>query len=152
MDESSKEYVLASKVRQNLSKLFSQYETLIRKIKSCEIHGNDKFQKKLKESILKPAIDFQQTYILTLTLLPRLSNKNVETDDLDIKEQSELDNTLEFKSFELQNQLIAFKDQRDNLMKMINDANASRRFDDVKLLAQNLDELNQEISLLESRL
>lgn len=102
---------------------------------------------KIQDNIYKSAIKFQQTYIVTLTLLPKLNNGKVETPSN--HEIEDISNVILDKHKKENLVLKAFLEQRDQLDSQLKNAINNRRLDDAKSLQFSLNEINNEIQRMD---
>jgi hypothetical protein len=136
---SHESFIKAAKIRKSLLDNFTLYDTLAKSIKTLPVRSA--CMKRLQANICNAANIYLQQNMLPLQMLPRIlksENNNGKKDGNKLK-----GNTPE--GIELQAQLSTYLEQYSLVEGFIKEANADRKYDDVKTLKYSLDELHSEI-------
>jgi rabenosyn-5 len=135
---SHESFIKAGKLRKSLLDNFTLYDTLAKSIKTLPIRSA--CMKRLQSNICNAANIYLQQNMLPLQMLPRILKS----------EKKNADKTPEI--LELEGQLKTYLEQYSLVEGFIRDANADRKYDDVKTLKLSLDELHDEIKRLRALL
>ncbi|KAF2272046.1 FYVE-domain-containing protein [Westerdykella ornata] len=160
----------ATKVRKRLMDAFGQFDTAARRIR--DLPTDSPTQQRLQKAVYQQAYNFLSLHMLPLRSLPKVlkhasphgskSNgrpggalasiqyNNIETGS--IVSSSSVVSALESEEKELKERLIVLEEQKFMVSQMVADATKHRRFDEVTSLAQNLEDLNQEIDQINGQL
>lgn len=131
-------FIKAAKIRKSLLDNFTLYDTLAKSIKTLPVRSA--CMKRLQANICNAANIYLQQNMLPLQMLPRIL-KSEST-----KKKSTRANTQNApERIELQAQLSTYLEQYSLVEGFIKEANADRKYDDVKTLKYSLDELHSEI-------
>lgn len=132
-------FIKAAKIRKSLLDNFTLYDTLAKSIKTLPVRSA--CMKRLQTNICNAANIYLQQNMLPLQMLPRiLKSENTKNKSL---AKGNTQNTPE--RIELQAQLSTYLEQYSLVEGFIKEANADRKYDDVKTLRYSLDELHAEI-------
>lgn len=135
-------FVKAANIRKSLLDNFTLYDTLAKSIKS--LPAKSPSMRRLQTNICNAANMYLQQNMLPLQMLPRIlkseNNKKKKSKTNDPK-RTQLEATLQ-----------TYLEQYGLIENFIKEANADRKFDDVKTLKVSLDELSHEISILRAHL
>lgn len=131
-------FIRAANIRKSLLDNFTLYDTLAKSIKSLPVRSP--CMKRLQSNICHAANIYLQQNMLPLQMLPR------------ILKSSEKKQSNKKGNHQLESQLQAYLEQYSLVEGFIKDANADRKYDDVKTLKMSLDDLRDEISRLRSLL
>lgn len=161
----------ATKVRKRLMDAFGQYDAAARRIR--DLPTQSPTQKKLQEAVYRQAYSFLSTHMLPLRSLPKalkhaaphgsksggrpgggalaaIKYNNLSAGS--VASSSSAVSALESEEKELRERLIVLEEQKFMVSEMVSDATKHRRFDEVSSLAQNLEDLNQEIDHINNQL
>lgn len=141
--QSHESFIKAAKIRKSLLDNFTLYDTLAKSIKSLPVRTP--CMKRLQTNICNAANIYLQQNMLPLQMLPRILKSEKKANG-----KSKAASTPE--RVELENQLQAYIEQYNIVEGFIRDANADRKYDDVKTLKVSLDELHSEIKRLRTLL
>ncbi|MCJ1370532.1 carboxypeptidase Y-deficient [Loxospora ochrophaea] len=173
---SSSQLTDASKVRKRLIDSFSQYDIAARRIR--DLPTNSDTQKQLQKAIYQQATRFLHLHMLPLKTLPKVlkhasphgmtSNGTISPNgrppgalaaikynDIDRSSQvssSSAVSAVEAEEKSLRERLIVLEEQKFFVSEMIADANKRRKFDEVRSLIQNVDDLGKEIDQVQGQL
>ncbi|KAI8638478.1 FYVE zinc finger-domain-containing protein [Parasitella parasitica] len=138
-------FIKAATIRKSLLDNFTLYDTLAKSIKTLPVRSA--CMKRLQANICNAANIYLQQNMLPLQMLPRIlkSEKNAS------KKSGAGKNGTPDK-IELQTQLSTYMEQYGLVEGFIKEANADRKYDDVKTLKCSLDELHAEILRLRKML
>ncbi|KAI9366591.1 FYVE zinc finger-domain-containing protein [Pilaira anomala] len=131
-------FIRAANIRKSLLDNFTLYDTLAKSIKSLPV--SSPCMKRLQSNICHAANIYLQQNMLPLQMLPRILKSSEK------KQSNKKGNQ------QLESQLQAYLEQYSLVEGFIKDANADRKYDDVKTLKMSLDDLRDEISRLRSLL
>lgn len=156
----------ATKVRRRLMDAFAQFDTAAKRIR--DLPTESPTQQKLQKAIYQQAYSFLSLHMLPLRSLPKilkhaapqgrshsggalaaikLNNQSAGS----VVSSSEV-SAMESEEKELRERLIILEEQKFMVSEMLANATKHRRFDEVTSLAQNLDDLNQEIGQINGQL
>ncbi|KAF2744420.1 FYVE-domain-containing protein [Sporormia fimetaria CBS 119925] len=161
----------ATKVRKRLMDAFAQFDQAARRIR--DLPTESPTQLKLQKAVYQQAYSFLSLHMLPLKSLPKLlkhaaphgskapsrpaggplaavRNNSYETSSV-VSSNSAL-SAMESEEKELRERLIVLEEQKFMVSEMVADATKHRRFDEVSSLAQNLEDLNQEIDQINGQL
>lgn len=134
-------FIKAAKIRKSLLDNFTLYDTLAKSIKTLPVRSA--CMKRLQANICNAANIYLQQNMLPLQMLPRiLKSENANSKKKSVANKGN-NNTPE--RIELQAQLSTYLEQYSLVEGFIKEANADRKYDDVKTLKYSLDELHAEI-------
>lgn len=136
---SHESFIKAAKIRKSLLDNFTLYDTLAKSIKTLPVRSA--CMKRLQANICNAANIYLQQNMLPLQMLPRIlksENNNGKKDGKKSKGNAT-------EGIELQAQLSTYLEQYSLVEGFIKEANADRKYDDVKTLKYSLDELHSEI-------
>lgn len=134
-------FIKAAKIRKSLLDNFTLYDTLAKSIKTLPVRSA--CMKRLQANICNAANIYLQQNMLPLQMLPRiLKSENANSKKKSVANKGN-NNTPE--RIELQAQLSTYLEQYSLVEGFIKEANADRKYDDVKTLKHSLDELHAEI-------
>ncbi|KAF1804283.1 hypothetical protein FB192DRAFT_1279461 [Mucor lusitanicus] len=134
-------FIKAAKIRKSLLDNFTLYDTLAKSIKTLPVRSA--CMKRLQANICNAANIYLQQNMLPLQMLPRiLKSENANSKKKSVANKGN-NNTPE--RIELQAQLSTYLEQYSLVEGFIKEANANRKYDDVKTLKYSLDELHAEI-------
>jgi hypothetical protein len=144
--QSHDSFIKAAKIRKSLLDNFTLYDTLAKSIKSLPVRSA--CMKRLQTNICNAANIYLQQNMLPLQMLPRIlkSENSSKKNGKDTKKSSTPER------LEIESQLQAYLEQYNLVEGFIRDANADRKYDDVKTLKVSLDELHAEIKRLRALL
>jgi hypothetical protein len=161
----------ASKVRKRLMDAFSQFDNAARRIR--DLPTESPTQQKLQKAVYQQAYNFLSLHMLPLRSLPKVlkhaaphgAKANgkpsggalaaIKYNDIEagsVVSSSSAVSQLESEEKELRERLIILEEQKFMVSEMVADATKHRRFDEVSSLAQNLEDLNQEIDQINGQL
>ncbi|KAH7128119.1 FYVE zinc finger-domain-containing protein [Dendryphion nanum] len=160
----------ATKVRKRLMDAFGQYDSAARRIR--DLPTESPTQKRLQKAVYQQAYNFLSLHMLPLRSLPKIlkhaaphGNKSngrpggalatIKYNDREtgsIVSSSSAVSAMESEEKELRERLIILEEQKFMVSEMVADATKHRRFDEVASLAQNLEDLNQEIDQVTGQL
>ena len=156
----------ATKVRKRLMDAFAQFDTAAKRIR--DLPTESPTQQKLQKAVYQQAYSFLSLHMLPLRSLPKIlkhaapqgrtngggalaaikyNNRNPGS----VVSSSEV-SAMETEEKELRDRLIILEEQKFMVSEMVADATKHRRFDEVSSLAQNLEDLNQEIDQINGQL
>ncbi|GAN04340.1 vacuolar segregation protein pep7 [Mucor ambiguus] len=136
-------FIKAAKIRKSLLDNFTLYDTLAKSIKTLPVRSA--CMKRLQANICNAANIYLQQNMLPLQMLPRIlkSENSNNSKKKSLAKGNNTQNTPE--RIELQAQLSTYLEQYSLVEGFIKEANADRKYDDVKTLKYSLDELHAEI-------
>jgi hypothetical protein len=149
---------------------FAQFDNAARRIR--DLPTESPTQKKLQKAIYQQAYNFLSLHMLPLRSLPKVlkhaapqGSKTsarsggalaaIKYNDIDsgsVVSSSSAVSAMESEEKELRERLIVLEEQKFMVSEMVADATKRRRFDEVSSLAQNLEDLNQEIDQINNQL
>ncbi|KAI8072202.1 FYVE zinc finger-domain-containing protein [Gilbertella persicaria] len=132
-------FIMAAKIRKSLLDNFTLYDTLAKSIHTLPVRSP--CMKRLQANICNAANMYLQQNMLPLQMLPRILKPDHATKKKTSPERKELET-----------QLQAYLEQYELVGGFIREANADRKYDDVKTLKISLEELDLEIKRLKSLL
>jgi len=149
----------ATKVRKRLMDAFSQFDQAAKRIR--DLPTESPTQQKLQKAVYQQAYSFLSLHMLPLRSLPRIlkhaapqgrpngggalaSIKYSNQSAGSFVSSSEV-SAMESEEKELRERLIILEEQKFMVSEMVANATKHRRFDEVTSLAQNLEDLNQEV-------
>ncbi|KAF1976535.1 hypothetical protein BU23DRAFT_455639 [Bimuria novae-zelandiae CBS 107.79] len=169
---SSQQLTDATKVRKRLMDAFAQYDSAAKRIR--DLPTESPTQAKLQKAVYQQAYNFLSTHMLPLRSLPKVlkhavpqgsksngrangggalaSIKYNDRQAGSIVSSSSAVSALESEEKELRERLIILEEQKFMVSEMVADATKHRRFDEVSSLAQNLEDLNQEIDQINGQI
>ncbi|KAJ4308153.1 carboxypeptidase Y-deficient [Neodidymelliopsis sp. IMI 364377] len=156
----------ATKVRKRLMDAFSKFDTAAKRIR--DLPTESPTQKKLQTAVYQQAYSFLSLHMLPLRSLPKILKhaapqgrptgggalaaiKYSDHRSGSVASSTEV-SAMESEEKELRERLIVLEEQKFIVSEMLADATKHRRFDEVTSLAQNLDDLNQEIDHITGQL
>ncbi|KAK7982044.1 FYVE zinc finger [Apiospora saccharicola] len=167
----------ASKLRKRLIDSFTKYDMAARRLR--DLKSESPIQQRLQKAIYQGASSFLHMHMLPLKNLPRMLKqssssssgtrkflqpnghtasplRNHHTDGYletasQTSETSTVISTLETEEKDLRERLIVLEEQRYMVQKMIASSQGARRFEEVSALTRNVDELDQEIEAIKSK-
>ncbi|KAF2127497.1 vacuolar segregation protein-like protein pep7 [Dothidotthia symphoricarpi CBS 119687] len=161
----------ATKVRKRLMDAFAQFDAAAKRIR--DLPTDSPTQKRLQNAVYQQAYSFLSLHMLPLRSLPRIlkhavpqGSKNngpsngggalaaIKFNDKSagsVVSSSEV-SAMESEERELRERLIVLEEQKFMVSEMVADATKHRRFDEVSSLAQNVEDLNQEIDQINGQL
>lgn len=160
----------ATKVRKRLMDAFAQFDSAARRIR--DLPTESPTQKRLQKAVYQQAYSFLSLHMLPLRSLPKVlkhaaphGNKSngrsggalasIKYNDREtgsIVSSSSAVSAMESEEKELRERLIILEEQKFMVSEMVAGATKHRRFDEVASLAQNLEDLNQEIDQITGQL
>ncbi|KAF2122203.1 FYVE zinc finger-domain-containing protein [Lophiotrema nucula] len=161
----------ASKVRRRLMDAFNQFDNAAKRIR--DLPTESPTQKRLQQQVYNQAFNFLSLHMLPLRSLPKILKHAVpggkangrpngggalaaiKYNDIDsgsIISSSSAVSALETEEKELRERLIILEEQKFMVSEMVANATKHRRFDEVSSLAQNVEDLNQEIDQINGQL
>ncbi|KAH3947282.1 hypothetical protein HBH70_142160 [Parastagonospora nodorum] len=154
----------ATKVRKRLMDAFSQFDTAAKRIR--DLPTDSPTQQKLQKAVYQQAYSFLSLHMLPLRSLPKILKHaapsgrsgtgalaSIKYNDRSTGSvvSSEV-SAMETEEKELRERLIILEEQKFMVSEMVANATKARRFDEVKSLAQNLEDLNVEIGTVNGQL
>jgi rabenosyn-5 len=156
----------ATKVRKRLMEAFAQFDQAAKRIR--DLPTESPTQKKLQTAVYQQAYSFLSLHMLPLRALPKILKhaapqgqsakggalaaiKAGDHREGSIMSSSEV-SAMESEEKELRERLIVLEEQKFMVSEMVADAAKHRRFDEQTSLAQNLEDLNQEIDQVNGQL
>lgn len=156
----------ATKVRKRLMEAFSQFDTAAKRIR--DLPTESPTQKRLQTAVYQQAYSFLSLHMLPLRALPKILKHAVpqgrphgggalaaikfnNQSAGSVVSSSEV-SAMETEEKELRERLIILEEQKFMVSEMVAGATKHRRFDEVASLAQNLEDLNQEIDQVNGQL
>lgn len=156
----------ATKVRKRLMDAFTQFDAIAKRIR--DLPTESPTQQKLQNAVYQQAYSFLSLHMLPLRSLPKILKHavpqgrpntgdalaNIKFNDKSagsIVSSSEM-SAMESEERELRERLIVLEEQKFMVSEMVANATKHRRFDEVSSLAQNLDDLSQEIDQINGQL
>ncbi|OAL47434.1 FYVE-domain-containing protein [Pyrenochaeta sp. DS3sAY3a] len=156
----------ATKVRKRLMEAFSQFDTAAKRIR--DLPTDSPTQKRLQTAVYQQAYSFLSLHMLPLRSLPKILKHAVpqgrphgggalaaikfnDQSAGSVVSSSEV-SAMETEEKELRERLIILEEQKFMVSEMVAGATKHRRFDEVASLAQNLEDLNQEIDQVNGQL
>jgi rabenosyn-5 len=149
----------ATKVRKRLMDAFSQFDQAAKRIR--DLPTESPTQQKLQKAVYQQAYSFLSLHMLPLRALPRilkhaapqgrpngggaLASIKYSNQSAGSGVSSSEVSAMESEEKELRERLIILEEQKFMVSEMVANATKHRRFDEVTSLAQNLEDLNQEI-------
>ncbi|KAI0306495.1 FYVE zinc finger-domain-containing protein, partial [Multifurca ochricompacta] len=131
----------ASAARKRLLDAFSQYDALAKRIRGLPTSGPGSSQDRVLAAVLARANNFLQKHMFPLQSLPKLSKSTssqaTPADDPAVDPHSELAHALQ-----------PLLEQEALLESFVEEAKAHRKFEDAKILKNNLHEIRAEIDKL----
>ncbi|KAF1850698.1 uncharacterized protein K460DRAFT_270353 [Cucurbitaria berberidis CBS 394.84] len=156
----------ASKVRKRLMEGFAQFDAAAKRIR--DLPTDSPTQKRLQKAVYQQAYSFLSLHMLPLRSLPRIlkhaapqgrSNgvgalASIKYNDRSVGSlvSSSDVSAMEVEEKELRERLIVLEEQKFMVSEMVGNATKHRRFDEVSSLAQNLEDLSQEIDQVNGQL
>ena len=168
---SSQQLSDATKVRKRLMDAFGKFDTAARRIR--DLPTESPTQKRLQKAVYQQAYNFLSLHMLPLRSLPKVlkhaaphGQKNnrangggalaaIKYNDIEagsVISSSTAVSAMEAEEKELRERLIVLEEQKFFVSEMVANATKHRRFDEVSSLAQNLEDLNQEIDQINGQL
>ncbi|KZM18638.1 carboxypeptidase Y-deficient [Ascochyta rabiei] len=156
----------ATKVRKRLMDAFAQFDAAAKRIR--DLPTESPTQKRLQQAVYQQAYSFLSLHMLPLRSLPKILKhaapqgrptgggalaaiKASDKSGGSVVGSSEV-SAMETEEKELRERLIVLEEQKFMVSEMVADATKHRRFDEHTTLAQNLDDLNQEIDHITGQL
>lgn len=156
----------ATKVRKRLMDAFAQFDAAAKRIRDLPTESST--QKRLQKAVYQQAYSFLSLHMLPLRSLPKIlkhaapqgqSTKGgalavIKAGDRtggSVVSSSEV-SAMESEEKDLRERLIVLEEQKFMVSEMVADATKHRRFDEQTSLAQNLEDLNQEIDQINGQL
>jgi hypothetical protein len=156
----------ATKVRKRLMDAFSKFDAAAKRIR--DLPTESPTQKKLQTAVYQQAYSFLSLHMLPLRSLPKILKhaapqgrpngggalaaiKYSDNRGGSVASSTEV-SAMESEEKELRERLIILEEQKFMVSEMVADATKHRRFDEVTSLAQNLEDLNQEIDQINGQL
>jgi hypothetical protein len=156
----------ATKVRKRLMDAFAQFDAAAKRIR--DLPTDSPTQKRLQKAVYQQAYSFLSLHMLPLRSLPKIlkhaapqgqpakggalaaikANDRMSGSAVSSSEVS----AMESEERELRERLIVLEEQKFMVSEMVADATKHRRFDEQTSLAQNLEDLNQEIDQINGQL
>ncbi|ORX81408.1 hypothetical protein K493DRAFT_292756 [Basidiobolus meristosporus CBS 931.73] len=149
LTESHMDFQKAAQIRKRLLDSFSQFDTISKKINS--LATNSPWERQLQSNIHLAATQYLQTYMFSLSLLPKLFKKDsddshsITTTTFDQLQNEPDAGQKKGKNSEI---LDVLQEQYTQVQGFLHEATKQRRFDDVRLLKQSLNDLAQEMEKL----
>ncbi|KAJ4377144.1 carboxypeptidase Y-deficient [Didymella sp. IMI 355093] len=156
----------ATKVRKRLMDAFAQFDAAAKRIR--DLPTESPTQKRLQNAVYQQAYSFLSLHMLPLRSLPRILKHAAPQGQparggalATIKANDRLGGSavsssevsaMESEEKELRERLIVLEEQKFMVSEMVADATKHRRFDEQTSLAQNLEDLNQEIDQINGQL
>jgi rabenosyn-5 len=141
----------AAVVRKRLLDSFMQYDTMARKVLTCQVLTDS--EKRLQKQIYLLSAQFLQDHMLPLKALPKaLRHANGDAKSSGVPTSSPTTNLSEQEIQNYREQLIVLEEQKFMVTGMISQSKSRRKFDEVVPLEQSLDDLNQEIDKVRTML
>lgn len=158
----------ATRTRKRLTDSFLQYQTAVTRIR--DLPTSSPTQQRLQKAVYSQGMSFLHLHMLPLKSLPKIlkhatpngrtngkgamagiySHLNPETASQ--SSRSSAIESLEAEEKELREKLILLEEQKFIVGEALNDARKKRRFDDVKTLQVNVEELGREVDLVQKQL
>jgi len=156
----------ATKVRKRLMDAFAQFDAVAKRIR--DLPTASPTQQKLQKAVYQQACSFLSLHMLPLRSLPKIlkhavpPGRSLPGDALakirlhdksagSVVSSSEV-SAMESEERELRERLIVLEEQKFMVSEMVASATKHRRFDEVASLAQNLEDLSQEIDQINGQL
>ncbi|KAI8991335.1 FYVE zinc finger-domain-containing protein [Mycotypha africana] len=139
-------FVKAAKIRKTLLDNFTLYDALAKSIRALPARSS--CMKRLQNNICTAANLYLQQNMLPLQMLPRILKTSTATETTNSKKKKKQSS----EKLELETQLQTYLEQYSLVEGFIKEANAERKYDDVKTLKASLDELLIEIKRLQQLL
>jgi hypothetical protein len=158
----------ATKTRKRLTDSFMQYQVAATRLRDLSTESTT--QKKLQYMVYKQAMQFLHLHMLPLKSLPKILkhatpngrhppkngtgksalasisfNSHLAPDTASQSSRSSAIESLEAEEKELRERLILLEEQKFIVGEALSDAQRRRRFEDVKVLRENLEELGREV-------
>lgn len=156
----------ATKVRKRLMDAFAQFDAVAKRIR--DLPTESPTQQKLQKAVYQQACSFLSLHMLPLRSLPKMlkhaapqgrPNLGGPLASIKLHEQSNGSgisssevSAMESEERELRERLIVLEEQKFMVSEMVANATKHRRFDEVSSLAQNLEDLSQEIDQINGQL
>ncbi|KAF1926902.1 uncharacterized protein M421DRAFT_422145 [Didymella exigua CBS 183.55] len=156
----------ATKVRKRLMDAFTQFDAAARRIR--DLPTESPTQKRLQKAVYQQAYSFLSLHMLPLRSLPKILKHAAPQGQATkggalaaIKANDRLGGSavsssevsaMESEEKELRERLIVLEEQKFMVSEMVADATKHRRFDEQTSLAQNLEDLSQEIDQINGQL
>ncbi|KIV99071.1 uncharacterized protein PV09_09237 [Verruconis gallopava] len=160
----------ATKTRKRLTDSFVQYQSAATRIR--DLPTSSQTQQRLQKAVYSQAMSFLHLHMLPLKSLPKILkhatpmgkgsgkgalalihlNSHLTIDAASQSSRSSAIESMETEEKELRERLILLEEQMFIVGETLNDARKKRRFDDVKTLQVNLDELSREADLIQKQL
>ncbi|KAK9764036.1 carboxypeptidase Y-deficient [Basidiobolus ranarum] len=148
LTESHMDFQKAAQIRKRLLDSFAQFDGISKKINN--LPSNSPWERQLQNNIHLAATHYLQTYMFSLTLLPKLFKKDNDDSSITTTTFGDLQNEPKFEQKKVKNSelLDVLQEQYSQGQGFLHQATKQRRFDDVKLLKQSLNDLAQEMEKL----
>ncbi|EON63647.1 hypothetical protein W97_02875 [Coniosporium apollinis CBS 100218] len=169
---SSQQLQDATKTRKRLMDAFAQYDTAARRIR--DLPTESAVQQKLQKAVYTQAYNFLSLHMLPLKALPKILKhaapngavksqllngrpslaaiKQLNGDSGSVISSSASVSQMEAEEKELRERLIVLEEQKFFVQEMLADATRHRRFDEVKALSGNVEDLSREIDQINGQL